>query len=231
MRISAFAMGLSIFAVISAAEALERRKRPTLAAVDAAGRVVPLTDNAPDGTGALPAVCGESRPLSVNAARALVRKVATDENFYPDFVLSVAKIESRFNSSARSDKGAFGLMQLKPETAARFNVDRCDPAANVLGGVRHLRFLHQKYRNPLFILAAYNAGEEAMLKSRGVPPYPETVRFVAQVLNDFYDWPLGASGASAPSSATPDLIEPAAVTSAKPRPKPGWDGGFVMHID
>ena len=54
-----------------------------------------------------------------------------------------------------------------------------DPEANVRGGVRFLRFLHDRYKNPFFILAAYNAGEEAVQKSRGVPPYPETVRFVA----------------------------------------------------
>ena len=80
-------------------------------------------------------------------------------------------------------------MQLRPETARRFNVDLCDPEANVRGGVRFLRSLHERYRNPFFILAAYNAGEEAVEKSRGVPPYPETVRFVADVMNDFYAWP------------------------------------------
>ncbi|MGF7056263.1 soluble lytic murein transglycosylase-like protein [Bosea sp. OAE752] len=151
-------------------------------------------------------------------ARALVTRVAMEEDFYPDFVLAVAKIESRFNSVAISEKGAFGLMQLMPETAKRFQVDLCDPVGNVRGGIRFLRALHEKYRNPFYILAAYNAGEDAVEKNRGVPAYPETVRYVAEVINDFYTLP-------APGRTV------AGRSPSKAPPGAGWNDGFVMHID
>lgn len=148
----------------------------------------------------------------------LVARVAAEEDFYPDFVLSVAKTESRFNSVALSEKGAFGLMQLMPVTAKRFKVDLCDPASNVLGGVRFLRALHQKYRNPFYILAAYNAGEGAVEKNRGVPAFPETIRYVAEVINDFYALPAPGRGA-------------ARTSSSKATAQAAWNDGFVMHID
>jgi hypothetical protein len=132
-------------------------------------------------------------------------------------------------------------MQLMPETAQRFKVDLCDPADNVRGGVRFLRALHEKYRNPFFILAAYNAGEGAVEESRGVPPFPQTVRFVAQVINDFYAWPaLASSHGRAPDREANNhssLIEPG-VARATPgtsvpqsSPQVRWDDGFVMHVD
>ena len=178
----------------------------------------------------------------------MVLRIATEENFYPEFVLSVAKIESHYVSAALSPKGAYGLMQLTPETAQRFKVDICAPADNVRGGVRYLRFLHDRYKNPFFILAAYNAGEKAVLESRGVPPYPETVRFVADVMNDFYTWPVTWTGprenrvpagpVSAVAQSTPNIIEIApapqsasAATGSKPMPHDPWSDGFVMHVE
>lgn len=184
--------------------------------------------------------------MPANEARALVARIAAEEGFFPEFVHSVAKAESGFNSIALSGKGAFGLMQLEAATAKRFAVDLCDPASNVRGGIRFLRALHTKYRNPLFILAAYNAGEGAVAQNRGVPPFPETVRFIAQVINDFYAWPDPADAAgrtdrgAAQLPGQPDLIEPglSAPAAATSLPKPSaaatrarWDGGFVMHVD
>jgi hypothetical protein len=214
--------------------------RPKLAAVDPAGRIVPVvpTARSTEELDRQTKLCGAADALSPDAARALVQRVATEESFYPEFVLSVAKIESRYDSKALSDKGAFGLMQLTAETAARFKVDRCDPQENVRGGVRFLRFLHERYRNPLFILAAYNAGEEAVLKSRGVPPFPETVRFVADVLNDFYSWPDSAPRArlAARGPTAPDIIEPggesapARMAAGDKAARESWGGGFVLHV-
>lgn len=192
--------------------------------------------------------CPAVAALPVDAAQALVARVATEENFFPDFVLSVAKVESRYVSTAFSDKGAYGLMQLMPETARRYAVDLCDPEANVRGGIRLLRALHARYRNPLFILAAYNAGEDVVRRTRGVPPFPETVRFVADILNDYYVWPDIAGSAKAPAilaAATPGIVEldtagtPQTTAVAVPdrtNPKsvsaaPRWDGGFVMHVE
>jgi soluble lytic murein transglycosylase-like protein len=183
--------------------------------------------------------------LSSDQARALVLRIATEENFYPEFVLSVAKIESHYVASARSPKGAYGLMQLTPDTAQRFKVDLCAPADNVRGGIRYLRFLHDRYKNPFFILAAYNAGEKAVLESRGVPPYPETVRFIADVMNDFYTWPVTWTGPrdraparAAVAQSTPNIIEitpapqsAAAASGSKPPPHDPWSDGFVMHVE
>ena len=185
--------------------------------------------------------------LSSDQALALVLRIATEESFYPEFVLSVAKIESHYVSAARSPKGAYGLMQLTPDTAQRFKVDLCAPADNVRGGVRYLRFLHERYKNPFFMLAAYNAGEKAVLESRGVPPYPETVRFIADVMNDFYTWPVtwpvrGQGHVSAEASnavaQSPNIIEiapapqsAAAASGSKPAPHDPWSDGFVMHVE
>ncbi|MCW6512531.1 lytic transglycosylase domain-containing protein [Lichenifustis flavocetrariae] len=210
--------------------------------VDANGHVLPLpaTATRPEVVGKPAAViCGDAVPLAPDAAKTLVARVATEEGFYPDFVISVAKIESHYRSTALSEKGAYGLMQLMPETAQRFGVDLCDPAGNVRGGIRLLRMLHERYKNPFFILAAYNAGEEALLKSRGVPPYPETVRFVADVINDFYAWPVTAPSRSGPAvmaaAQAPGIVEvtpaPDAASPPKPTVAPPWSDGFVMHID
>lgn len=244
MSVRIAAVGLGVLAVFGTASAQSAAAPPRLAAVDPSGRILPL--NAPaaaieriDNAFAATAPCVDAKAMAPKAAHALVVRIATEENFFPDFVQAVAKNESHFNSIALSDKGAFGLMQLKPETAQRFKVNLCDPADNVRGGVRFLRALHEKYRNPFFILAAYNAGEDAVEENRGVPPFPETVRFVAQVINDFYVWPEPGS-ASRPVRRTavgqPDLIEPgtpsaAAASPAKTAPEAHWNDGFVMHVD
>ena len=244
------ALGATLLTGLSAASAENRAPAEAPAkfvAVDSSGRVSLVPSSSSVDVIGRPAAsaspCREATALPPDEARALVARVASQEKFYPDFVLSVAKFESRYRSDALSDKGAYGLMQLTPATAARFKVDLCDPESNVRGGVRFLRLLHERYRNPLFILAAYNSGEDAVAKSRGVPPYPETVRFVADVLNDFYTWPdarpvSADGGRPAPRSAardTSDLIEPASdaapAPSAKTASRPPWSDGFVMHVE
>lgn len=244
MSIRISAIGFSVMAALGGAYAQDAAQPARLAAVDALGRVLPVEQPPAsferiDSTFAAVAPCAGVKAIAADEARALVVRIATEENFYPDFVQAVAKNESRFNSIALSDKGAFGLMQLKPETAQRFKVDLCNPADNVRGGVRFLRALHEKYRNPFFILAAYNAGEGAVEENRGIPPFPETVRFVAQVINDFYVWPAPGN-ASRPGRRTavgqPDLIGPdtpsaAAASPTKAAPEAHWSDGFVMHVD
>lgn len=243
IRITATVFG--VLAVLGSAHAQDAAKPSRLAAVDAEGKVLPVEPaiqaaNRLDRAFAAVAPCAGVKAITPDDARALVVRIATEEGFYPDFVKAVAKNESHFNSIALSDKGAFGLMQLKPETARRFKVDLCDPADNVRGGVRFLRALHEKYRNPLFILAAYNAGEGAVEDSRGVPPFPETVRFVAQVINDFYVWPTPAEarrrGGSDAAVSPPDLVELDGTSAgpalpAKTAPPARWNDGFVMHVD
>ncbi|MGN6097926.1 MAG: lytic transglycosylase domain-containing protein [Bosea sp. (in: a-proteobacteria)] len=220
MRIRHAIVGLGIVANGLAVAHAQDRPVSRLATVDPSGRVVPVwTATRPKAERVADTPpCAVDKPLPLEEARALVARIAREEDFYPDFVISVAKAESRFNSVATSEKGAFGLMQLMPATARRLRVDLCDPAGNVRGGVRLLRALHEKYRNPFYILAAYHAGEHAVAKSHGVPAIAETVRYVAEVINDFYALP--APGRSAGGKFTTSTSASAA-----------WNDGFVMHID
>lgn len=222
-----------------AGNAAPRRESPSIeASVDDAGRIVPrpatietLAEGAPRPT-APP--CSAANSMAPAAARELVHDIARKENFYPEFILAVASAESRFDVNAASPRGAFGLMQLEPATAERFHVDICDPADNVRGGIKFLRDLHARYKNPLFILAAYNAGEETLLRYRGVPPFPETVRFVATVLNEFYDWP--AAGGTRPRLAATARAPRAARASDPSSPEARtaedhWKSGFVWNVE
>ncbi len=102
----------------------------------------------------------------------------------PALVLAVIGIESAGNPTAISSAGATGLMQLIPATASRFGVkDSTDPAQNIKGGVAYLDFLMTLFnRDPVLVLAAYNAGEGAVAANNGVPPYAETRDYVPKVL-------------------------------------------------
>jgi soluble lytic murein transglycosylase-like protein len=102
----------------------------------------------------------------------------------PDLVRSIIKVESDFNPLAISVKGAQGLMQLMPGTAQDLKVSNpFDPSENIQGGVKYLRYLMDLFQGDLVLaLAAYNAGENAVLRYRSVPPYPETRAYVQKVL-------------------------------------------------
>jgi hypothetical protein len=97
-------------------------------------------------------------------------------------VRAVIQVESAYHERARSPKGAMGLMQLMPATAKQYAVaDPFDPAANIEGGVKHLKSLMQRLPVAL-ALAAYNAGEAAVQRFNGIPPYRETQDYVARIL-------------------------------------------------
>ena len=105
----------------------------------------------------------------------------------PNLVLAIISVESAFNSRAVSPKNAQGLMQLIPATAQRFQVkDSFDPEENIKGGLAYLRWLLAYFRgNVAWVVAAYNAGEGAVEKYRGIPPYPETVKYVDKILQRY----------------------------------------------
>ena len=117
--------------------------------------------------------------------RELVHRLSAEEGLDPKLVDSVVRVESSYNPSAVSHKGALGLMQLMPDTARRLDVDDpFDPEQNVRGGVRELDRLIARYSGNLQLaLAAYNAGEGAVERHRGIPPFQETRDYVARVLS------------------------------------------------
>ncbi len=114
----------------------------------------------------------------------MVRKTADEYRVSPQLVLAIIEAESNFNVAALSPRNAQGLMQLIPETAARFNVRRpYDPAQNIRGGVAYLRWLLAYYEGDVaLVAAAYNAGEGTVNRYRGVPPYAETLAYVGRIL-------------------------------------------------
>ncbi len=121
--------------------------------------------------------------LSAAAIAELVERAAAQHSLPSALIHSVIKVESNYNPSAVSPKGALGLMQLIPATARRFGVsDVFDPADNIQGGAKYLRYLLDIYGGdyPL-ALAAYNAGEGAVAKYGTVPPYPETQNYLKLV--------------------------------------------------
>lgn len=107
-----------------------------------------------------------------------------DNNISPAFILAVLAVESSGKSDALSEKGAQGLMQLIPATAERFGVkDPSDPAQNILGGATYLSWLLSEFKgDPLLALAGYNAGENAVKKYQGIPPFPETRNYIPKVV-------------------------------------------------
>jgi soluble lytic murein transglycosylase-like protein len=112
----------------------------------------------------------------------LVAEAAKNFDVNPLLVDSVIQVESNYNPFAVSPKGAQGLMQLMPGTAQRFGVtDSFDPKQNIEGGVRYLKFLQDTFQDDRLAIAAYNAGEKAVTKYKDVPPYAETVSYVAKV--------------------------------------------------
>jgi hypothetical protein len=169
--------------------------------------------------------------------QALVIKAAREEGFDEKLALAVAGQESGFNANALSDKGALGTMQLMPGTAADLKVNRCDPADNTRGGVRYLKSLMAQFGNPVFALAAYNAGPDAVAKYKGVPPFQETVQYVAQVLNRYYGTPAPQQDQTTVAALGPakEPIKPRSspkIVPASTSPEAQvWASGFVMHLN
>lgn len=113
----------------------------------------------------------------------------------PVFVRAVIQVESDFNPNCVSHKGARGLMQLMPATAKRYGVENIhDPEENIRGGVKYLSYLLGLFGDKPRALAAYNAGEGAVLKYGGIPPYEETSTYVVRALTVYHGRPYGSSG-------------------------------------
>jgi TPR repeat protein len=117
----------------------------------------------------------------------LVRKLAPEYGVYPRLAMAIIRAESNFNPVAVSPKNAQGLMQLIPETAERFNVRKpFDPEQNIRGGLSYLRWLLAYFKGDVeLVAAAYNAGEGAVNRYAGIPPYPETQGYVRRIREIF----------------------------------------------
>jgi len=142
-----------------------------------------------------------NRPIEVggpDSFRSTINSAARQYRLDPALIEAVIQVESNFDPNAVSKAGATGLMQLMAKTASHYNVhNRFNPHENIRGGVAHLRDLMDRYDEKLpLVLAAYNAGSTAVAKYRGIPPYPETRRYIQKVMkahNEFRRYRYGSS--------------------------------------
>lgn len=130
------------------------------------------------GAGGVAAYDGRYRGEYLQMAREAARRHGIPE----DLFLRLVQQESGWKADARSHKGAIGLAQLMPETAARLGVDPADPRQNLEGGARYLRQQYDRFHSWRLALAAYNAGPEAVERHADVPPYAETQAYVKAIL-------------------------------------------------
>jgi hypothetical protein len=153
--------------------------------IGAAATVSPLPETAASAaTRATSAAAALRPPPMPPHYQDLIHAAARAHGVPAPLVAAVAAAESGFDAGARSAKGAGGLMQLMPQTARRFKVaDRYSPAQSLRGGAAYLRWLSDRYGDDLTrVLAAYNAGEQAVDRAAGVPAYTETQAYVPRVL-------------------------------------------------
>lgn len=146
----------------------------------------------------------------------IVEDAANRHGVDPALVHSVIKAESNYNPVAISTAGARGLMQLMPATARQLGVHNAfNPKDNIEGGVKYLRYLQDKFRDPALALAAYNAGEGAVARyNNNIPPYRETQDYVVKVARNY----RAAKAKQGPAAPKPEA--PAMTAAAPPQQQP-----------
>ena len=151
----------------------------------------------------------------------VVREASNKNRLDPDFVRSVIMAESNFKTRAVSKKGALGLMQLMPSTAAQLGVaDPFDPKANVEAGAAHLSALLDLYHDdPVKALAAYNAGAHRVKQYNGVPPYRETRAYINKIVRDFNAKKRAQMKASGVMNASAPAKAAGSKSVKKPKPQ------------
>ena len=190
--------------------------------------------------------------VAPEAIKDIIRTESERQGVDPRLALAISDQESGFGRNVNSSAGARGPMQLMPATAARYDVaDICDARQNIRGGVAYLKDLDRLFGGNIFLMvAAYNAGEERILRSGGVPAIAETVNYTAMVTNAYYGFdntlrggrrrPGGVVTADRPSEVASgiDLLATGSV-SDKPIPinqsragtsTPTWIGGSVLYV-
>jgi len=199
------------------------------AIVSSSGRVVytnVIEENVPVARSLLESPGGISN-RTLDPINALIESISGNHGVDPALVRAMVKAESNFNRWAVSNKGALGLMQLIPNTGARYGVrDFFDPEQNIEGGVRYVKFLLEKFKGNLDLsLAAYNAGENLVERLGRIPSIPETQDYVRKVRANYGKTSASAALASAAASAT--------AVAAKPEPQPIFrtvDERGVIHF-
>jgi soluble lytic murein transglycosylase-like protein len=138
---------------------------------------------------------GGKDPARYRRYDSLIGEAAVLYQLPEPFIRAVMRVESDFNPTVVSRAGAMGLMQLMPKTARSMGVsDPFDARQNILGGARYLRILANRFKGDLVLtVAAYNAGEGAVEKHNGIPPYKETQRYVRRVLKHYYAYRSGSA--------------------------------------
>jgi soluble lytic murein transglycosylase-like protein len=167
----------------------------------------------------LPAPVAETAPF-----REMVKAAATRYGVDADLIASVIAAESNFDPRAVSKKNARGLMQLLPETAARFGVQNIfDPQENIDAGTHYLRDLLRRYNNDLVLaLAAYNAGPERVLQFGRVPPYPETVSYIRRVKRSYEKSKSGLTLEAVPTPPAKKKVAPSGLDSSPGTASPNF---------
>lgn len=141
----------------------------------------------------------------------IIYDIAIRHSINPHLVAALIHVESSFNARAVSPKGAYGLMQLLPETARRFGLnkkkDLLDPKKNLEAGVKYLKWLTNRFGGDAEkILAAYNAGEGAVQRFGGIPPYQETQNYVQKIFGLLGFSSLAPAPASQPATGSQDAV-------------------------
>jgi len=191
----------------------------------------------------LPAVSSAAAPAAVSGRtaleradlRELVQTISLEHGVDPSLVDALVRVESSYDPNAVSRRGAMGLMQLMPATAKRLGVDDpFDPEKNIRGGVREVSRLIDQYSGNLqFALAAYNAGEGAVARYRGVPPFAETRNYVARILTIYTGQPYRMGGGFRPARPVKmvrgkngsTVITNTTAAATAPMRSPALDGG------
>ena len=151
-----------------------------------------------------------AEPLLASPARidSIIDRVSSHYQVDPKLVHALIRVESNYDPSAVSSKGAMGLMQLIPATAQRFGVQNpFDPNQNIQGGVSYLKYLLHLFGGNLPLsLAAYNAGEERVIRSGGIPAIPETEHYVRAITRIYNSKDAGSATAAAPSARIAPIV-------------------------
>jgi len=180
--------GVGALLIHKAAELGSERAKELLPYISrGVGSSLPECTKEPVADAAVTAGASASAPKVRKDIAQLVQRWAPEYSVDPDLVMALIAVESKFNAKAVSPKKAQGLMQLIPATAERFGVKNAfNVVDNLKGGLAYLRWLMAYFKGDVaLVLAAYNAGEEAVERYRGIPPYPETRNYVKRITSAY----------------------------------------------